>query len=530
MSMIPLSLSLNYWEEFKIQPFDIEFLYNFLLEIEIPQTSIELAKALIKERIRIEQNSLVEQRDAPSNTYLPKNQYEIGQTISFPLNNWEKGQVIGTREGFNPDYPAFNVIEVEFEEGIRKEFASNFPDHKLNTPLEINKDDPSLNSDYVINKYLKEITALLNDYLESNDDLIQIAGKWFPRALFVDIGPGYLNLAEAVLEVEEGGPLTTNAILGQIEFPSDVNSKLTEFSFNFALQEDPRFDEVGPAGETLWFLHRLEPDEVQKSPQFLQFSSTPAQTNNTFKMDFSNLIFDEHEISQQQTDLINEITISLIYPHWRSGSLPLTPQMSQLFPTAYEAPRVLFTFVDEGTGKKFPGWIVRPEKYITGLREYYLENELIPGSLINIKKGEKPGEVLLSLSKKRQVREWIKTALVSADGKVVFALLKQLVSHTYDERLAIAIPDLVSLDELWKKNINLKTPMDQTIHYCLRDLTKLNPQGQVHLQELYAAVNVIRRCPPGLILKTLAENTWAEHLGDMYFKLSDQTVQKEKDA
>jgi len=90
---------------------------------------------------------------------------------------------------------------------------------------------------------------LLNDYLESNDDLIQIAGKWFPRALFVDIGPGYLNLAEAVLEVEEGGPLTTNAILGQIEFPTDVNSKLTEFSFNFALQEDPRFDEVGPAGE-----------------------------------------------------------------------------------------------------------------------------------------------------------------------------------------------------------------------------------------------------------------------------------------
>jgi len=81
--MIPLSLSLNYWEEFKIQPFDIEFLYNFLLEIEIPQTSIELAKALIKERIRIEQNSLVEQRDAPSNTYLPKINTKLGKPFLF---------------------------------------------------------------------------------------------------------------------------------------------------------------------------------------------------------------------------------------------------------------------------------------------------------------------------------------------------------------------------------------------------------------------------------------------------------------
>jgi len=38
----------------------------------------------------------------------------------------------------------------------------------------------------------------------------------------------------------------------------------------------------------------------------------------------------------------------------------------------------------------------------------------------------------------------------------------------------------------------------------VRELSKLNPQGHVHAIELYAAINVIRRCPPGPILAILA--------------------------
>ena len=50
-----------------------------------------------------------------------------------------------------------------------------------------------------------------------------------------------------------------------MELPANVNPKLVEFSLDLALQEDPRFDEVGPAGEVLWYLHRLEPEEVRQT-------------------------------------------------------------------------------------------------------------------------------------------------------------------------------------------------------------------------------------------------------------------------
>ncbi len=48
-----------------------------------------------------------------------------------------------------------------------------------------------------------------------------------------------------------GEPMTTAALMEQIELPRASNPKLTEFSMNYALQEDGRFDEAGPTGEVL---------------------------------------------------------------------------------------------------------------------------------------------------------------------------------------------------------------------------------------------------------------------------------------
>jgi hypothetical protein len=114
--------------------------------------------------------------------------------------------------------------------------------------------------------------------LEELEDFVYIAGRWFPRALLVDINIGHLNLAEAVLDMAGGGPLPTSALLEQLDLPTDVNPKLLEFSVDYALQEDLRFDEVGSSGEVLWFLQRLEPDEVKEPPIVLRL---PTEWNMT---------------------------------------------------------------------------------------------------------------------------------------------------------------------------------------------------------------------------------------------------------
>jgi hypothetical protein len=55
----------------------------------------------------------------------------------------------------------------------------------------------------------------------------------------------------------------------------------------------------------------------------------------------------------------------------------------------------------------------------------------------------------------------------------------------------------------------------------VKELAKLNPQAHVHATELYAAINIIRRCPPEPILALLASRPWFDHVGDLHFRFID---------
>jgi hypothetical protein len=52
-------------------------------------------------------------------------------------------------------------------------------------------------------------------------------------------------------------------------------------------------------------------------------------------------------------------------------------------------------------------------------------------------------------------------------------------------------------------------------------MSKLTPQGHVHAQELYSAVNIIRRVPPAPLLALLAGRPQFIHVGDLHFRLGE---------
>lgn len=531
MAITPLSLRKDYWDTFQILDSDLDLIYNHLLEIETPQTPQELARVIIEERIRTEKQALESQQQAGGSVYLPKGEYKTGQTLSFPAFDWQKGKVISVRPGNNPEIGEFQVLEVALDNGEKHQFAGSLAEHALNQPVSVKSDDPSLNPDAVMKNYGKKIAGQLTQSLEANPDLVRIAGRWFPRALLVDVNIGHLNLAEAVLDMEGGGPVPTRTILDQIELPTDVNAKLTEFSLNLALQEDGRFDEVGPSGEVLWFLRRLEPDPVKEPPIYLRYRPVqydPEVVRDALKL-FDSVVCDElePETPNGNNSDAQEIEISLLFPHWRAGTLPLCERVNRFFPTAYESPRVRFTFIDGESGQKIDGWVVREHRYAYGLRDWYTSQGIFPGSLLKIRKGKNNGEVIIEAEKRRPVREWIRTALVGADGGLVFALLKQLVATHFDERMATAIPDVAAIDGMWEGANRSRLTLEQTVISMMRELAKLNPQGSVNAQDLYATVNITRRCPPGPILSLLIERPWSTHLGDLYFRL-DESVLEEK--
>jgi hypothetical protein len=526
MTPSEITLSPDYWQNFTIEEKDIEFVFNFLLEKETPLTSNELLTAIVQQRITEEKQKLISNLSKPSDIYRPKEKYSIGQTLIFQNLGNKRGEVIGSRPGINPEYLTFDVIEVNLDDGNTRFFAGSFPEHKLNTPVQIKENDPNLDNTQILNQYGDALRATLDQALKAKKDLVLIAGRWFPRSLLVDVNQGHLNLAEAILEEAKGGPLPISKIIDQADLPKDVNPQLLEFSLDLALQEDKRFDEVGPAGETLWFLQRLEPEGVQKRSTILNFPpfDYDAEKISNLLVPFESISTDEYEPGIDPGSSINKVQIGLIYPHWEAGTLPLTNQLKRLFPFAHEAPRIRFTFMDVEKNQRFNGWVVQPQKYIFGLKDWYQEQGLIPGSIVHLSKGQEPGVINLSIEKQRQNREWIRTTFIGSDGGLVFVMSKQPVTAAFDERLAFFVSDTDHLKQIWEKGFYQKLPMDQVVKQIMHELAKLNPQGQIHAQELYAAVNLVRRCPPGPILTILNSSAWSSYLGDLYFRLTDSTL------
>ena len=423
MVIASLSLRDDYWETFDLQEEDIEFIYNYLLEIETPLTPQELVSAIVEERIRREIEAFELQRSSAGDLYYPKDSFKEDQNLIFPALDWRKGRVIGLRSGVNPDIADLKIIKVMFDNGEEREFASEVEDHLLNNPPEITQESELLNPQFVIDHFRDILVENLENNLEANDDFVRIAGRWFPRALLVNVNQGHLNLAEAVLDMAGGGPLPTDSLVEQVELPTSENPKLVEFSLDLGLEEDQRFDEVGPAGEVLWYLKRLEPQEVLEVPSFLRYHEIEHDRDllSEDMLALEQELDDELSPIKKASTKSDDVVISLIFPHWRVGALPLSARVKHLFPTAYEAPRIRFMLEDKKTGESFPGWVVREERYVIGLREWYQSQGLMPGSIVRVERGDDPGRVVISADSRRSSREWIRTVLVGSDGKTVYA-------------------------------------------------------------------------------------------------------------
>jgi hypothetical protein len=514
-------ISTDYWTDIQITQQDVEYLHNHLFELETPLTAGELVTVFIDERIRVERQAVQERRQSGGKTYLPKESYQVGEELIFPALNWKHGRVTGVRNGTNPEIGPFDVLTVDMGNGSERLFASNLSSHVLNDePVTVEED--GFDAAAILSAQGSVIEKKIEAAFQADDDLVRIAGRWFPRALLIDVNVGHLNLAEAVLDMAGGEPLPASALLKDVALPEGSNPKLAEFSLNFALQEDERFDEVGPAGQVLWCLRRLEPAEVRDVPLHLRYS--PIEYDRAALT--PQMVALEAQLDDELSDLaaasnkdVKEVTVSLIYPHLRSGTLPLSARVRPLFPTAYESPRVRFTLVDGRTKQKMPGWVVREHRYVFGLREWYKANELMPGSLVRIRRGEQPGEVIIEAKTYRSTKDWIRTVIVGADGGMVFAMLKQSISAEFNDRMAFAIPSTEAVDQLWLQD--KRRPFEKLVADMIREMSKLTPQGHVHAQELYSAVNIARRVAPAPLFALLASKPEFTHVGDLHFRLND---------
>ena len=505
----------DYWvQKFTVQPDELETLLNRFLDDELPRSVDELTLELMRYHCQREE-AMLSRELIKGRLYQPKSSYAVGEQVVFPALQFALGTVVGIRNGVNPEIGPFKVVRVEMSSGGTREFAAEYPDpHRLNAGSGIPDEQALLSPEELFTRYGRTVVEHLTRKLESNPDFVRLAGKWFPRSLIADVNAGHLNLAEAVLDVAQGGPLPAEALLKDIGLPAAINHQLQIFSLNYALNKDERFDEVGPAGEVLWFLRRLEPPEVLFCPPRLLATETAYDRS---RLDAA-LLRIEREIDDELSNVPvhgeadDEITFVLAFPHRRLGSVPLSPRIARLFPTG-RTHRIRFMFEDARTGHRWPGWVVREHKYAFGLETWYEANEVPAGAYIELQRGGDPGVILIDVQGRRLKRDWVRVAQVK-DGRLTFEMLKRPIACDYDDLMVMAADNLDAIDEAWLRAE--KRTLSELIGDIFPELAKLSPQGTVHAKSMYAAVNMLRRVAPGPLFAEWSRHPAVRIVGDGY--------------
>jgi hypothetical protein len=523
----PQTQTREYWvSTFALSETDIEHLYNHFLEVETPQTVDDLARAIMANRVQQETQD-VKRRLSGRTVYQPQKAYEIGEKLIFPAMKYATGEVVSERKGYNPEYGNFDVINVKIN-GKEREFAAGLTaEHVLNQENGgLLEQLENVDLDALFAEYGEIVVDKLVAALEASQDFIRLGRLWLVRGLLVDITIGHLHLAEAVLEMNEGGPLTTEEILPVLELDKSIKKKLAIFSLNHAMLRDDRFDEVAPRSRVAWFLRRLEPEVVKEMPERLVYERIPYDR----ALLSPQLLLLERELDDEWSDLEpppilpGVVRLTLTYPHRWAGTLPMNANTRTLFDLG-ATERQTFEFVDEEDGTKMRAWIVQPERYISGLRDWYDRHEIPVGGLITLKPGPEPGVILLNFGRRSKRREWVRLAKVE-DNQLKFELERRDIGCDYDELMIVGTDYVAAVDALWRRGQSNQRQLTSMLATIVPELASMNPQNTVHAKTIYSAVQLLRRTPPGPVFAELVRHPAFRAMGDHYWQFDPSRWQR----
>jgi len=504
----------EFWlEKFQVNSEDAEYLRDLLLDAGRPLSTADLAAALMAWRCRQEEETIRAEL-ARGTVYQPRNRYQVGQQIVFPALDFATGTVKGVREGFNPEYGPFEVIQVEFPgQGDLREFAAG-----LQVPHKLNWDDERRALPLALKpasdlfaEFGGRVQERLEGWLKRPDSgFVRLGERWIARSMLADIHIGHLNIAEAFIEVK-GRPVKTEEVLPELDLPSGIPREIQVLSLEHALESDDRFADVGAEGERRWYLRRLMPQPaVEPPPWFL--AEVPSCDRSVLPGELLALeleIDDENGLAETlgAVDLgsLDKVTLTLNYPHWRAGTLPLTKKTRPLFPRG-TTQRTRIRFVDAQTGSEWEGWVVHEHKYVCGLKEWYAQKQIPVGGLVTLERTANPYVLVLGYQPRRMKRLWVRTAKVEGD-RLTFSMLKQPISCEFDDLMCIWTDEPEAVDALWALHQERRTPLADIVRQVFIELAGLSPEGTVHAKTLYAAVNLVRRCPPGPLFVELVTNS-----------------------
>lgn len=518
-------LPVKHWaQQFTIGAADIESITNHLLEQETPLTVKELATQLVIAREN-ETQSRLQQRFQHVKLYRPCESYQVGEQLTFSQLGYAIGRVQSLRTGRSTDYSDITVAKLEFDDGQR-EFVVDYPAmHPLND-AESNRHPCDFADTYTISELLDApaipVIEQVNNALERNPDLVRLAGTWFVRELLLDVDIGHLHLAEAILDMHEGGPLYTEAILDGIGGIGDAPLSLQAFSLNYAMNQDDRFEEVGPAGVVQWHLTDHLPRLVRQVPDILHYELQP-QLRSLLTQEMQQIEYDlddEHSQGIVSPPPDEEVSLALIYPHRRVGTLPINSETRHIFPSA-KTPRIAITIVDAVDKAEYSCWVVHEFKYVVGLAPLYQKYHLPVGAYVYLSATSDPSRIEIDFDTHSGNRQYIPIVERAEGNRLRCSSAQRFIGVECDEMIVVGVSNPQEIDQLGKDLRASKVTLPDLLLQLLRQICRQNPQGTVHSKLIYSALNIFWRCPPGPLLSLLVQLPEVVYIGDNNWKLRD---------
>lgn len=514
----PRTQNKTYWgPDFVLTNTDIEQIYNHFLEVEKPQTADEITRMIMAYRVAEEANT-VKKKLSGRTIYQPQNSYNIGDKLVFPVLQFAHGDVTAVRDGYNPHDGQFKVIAVEIEDVAREFAAALQPEHLLNA------DDGNALAELVqvdvaelVTLYGAQVKTAVTQELQARPEFVKLGDVWFVKQLMAEVNTGHLHLAEAVLDMNGGGPLPTMEILPHLDMDPSLDASVQHFSLNYHLLADSRFDQVAPKNEVAWFLRRLEPEEVQSTPERLQYQPIPHDR----ALLSPQLLLLERELDDEWSDLAEPtspqpVVFTLMYPHRYAGVIPLSSRIRPLFPPS-NSPRQRVRFIDDQSGEEVIGWVVHKDRYIYGLGDWYEKNGIPIGGFVHIQPGSEPGVLSLGFDRRRPQREWVRLA-TAVDNRIHFELQRRSVGCGFDDLMIVGTDVIAAIDALWRRADNQQRTVSSLLAEIFPKLSELTPQSAVHAKTLYSAINMLRRMPPGPLFAELVRHQAFLPVGDHYWQ------------
>lgn len=515
-------------EKFAVNDDDVAFLYDWLLMRGEPCATKDLAIAVVQRRLTEQAERLRAELDK-GEPYQPSGTYQPGQVLVFPALDFAVGTVTGMRDGVNPAYSPFKVIQVEIEgEDQIREFPSDldYP-HRLNVnPLGIVEDE---SAEAIYEEHKEILAPAIESRLKEVAGLgfVRRNGRWFLSELLAEVHIGHLNIAEALIELNNR-PVSSEDILRELDLPQEIAPDVRRFSLELAMTNDDRFTNFGTGDEPAWYLSRLVPPQALEKPR--QLAYTPISVDDSAINPVLRQI--ESEIGDELSDLLepprrdikpgDKITLVLIYPHRKAGTLPITAAIRDLLPEQ-QARTFPLTLTDGRTGEAISAWAVPEEQYLFGLDAWYEKNEIPAGAYITLQGTRTEGELIVDYEPRRMRREWVRIARAE-EGSLTFQMTKYPIACEYDEAMLVGVDEDSDVDALWFAEEERNRPILDILMDVFPELAKLNPR--VHAKTAYAAFNILRRCPPAPIFYELSVNDCFEDAGNGYWTLDPTKLGK----